>query len=864
MNPLNKYFKDVLDKCDFYDKITFSGNYFSKTMPLLHMVNYDLLKRSLKFKKRTVIVLPNLYYTHYWAGLLFAINEIQKTLKSYDIYDKYEIGQKLLFNDKYIVEFQSFLDNGGIAVKTSDSIYVISEEFKGILKAIDTKKRLSPVKPILKSMNNQSLNLELTDKRQPIDQILNVNTMGDLPIQNNFIIMHTKVSNALEFMAKRKIGKFNINEIINFGSVDQNGNVKYIGAGQNSNINMVLSSDLLSIENLRSKNPDRSGLFIMDDANYIENNYSQVRDFINYYTDSCVVFCDYSNISKIEILGDLDFHFWNWKHHLSELNIGSKFHPYFKNLKNSINKNLYLNIYCKTCKFSELEDIVDSLSEIESSIPDDAYLFKSDYIKLYSLVLLFSRMIFNPKKNYIDEQLIPINEIEKNLDQHALYIEQDILDLTRRCTQRFKKIINTSDIFSDKKNKLIYDQIRDESYFSIYMLVQKNENVKFVEDFWRAKLNPVEFKNIYFISLNDLVNTEEFQNFKGNDSLLIVCGWLNKNNMQKILLEQVAFSNILLLFYSFELKWYTSVAKSWNNIFKNIHEPDLLNTHYGLNLNGLDYQPIFNIEAEYEKSNFDIVQFEDRINNYSNSKYKSSVESKNIGTKKIFLSNHKIMYATENHKFIILKNLYGDNNIGISKIDKLFANDTIVMPHAGQDLVYLKADQLLQKDGYSDVRKIASDWKDALYHLFLHNSNNVRKVIDVLKSKGCDMHLYTIKNWLFDDSAIGPQDEENLDVIKDATDEIYDWNYELNSIKNSIKIIRSYHQKAAFSIKNEFLRNISDTIDTIDIEAFSSKDYFEIDSEEYGNISFYKILNITTDEVVVNHQFANILHEDVM
>ena len=315
---------------------------------------------------------------------------------------------------------------------------------------------------------------------------------------------------------------------------------------------------------------------------------------------------------------------------------------------------------------------------------------------------------------------------------------------------------------------------------------------------------------------------------------------------------------------SFELKWYSSVAKSWNNIFKNIDTPDLLNKQYGLNLSYPDYQSIFNLDAEFEKSSFDIAKFENRITDFSNSRYKSPEESKNIDTKKIFLSNHKIMYVAESHKFIILKSFYGDNNIGISKIDNLIVNDTILMTHAGQDLLHLKADQLLQKDGYMDVRKIAGEWKDALYHLFLQNSNNIRKVISILKSKGCDMHLYTIKNWLFDPTSIGPQDEGNLDLIKEVTGDIYNWNYELKSIKKSIKIIRSYHQKAAFSIKNEFIKNISNTMDAIDIEDFTSKDYFEINSEEYGNVAFYKVLNIEDEDVMIDQQFSNILLEDVM
>ena len=130
MISLKEYHQNIIDASPFFDRINFNLKDDLADIPSFNMINYDLLNKNLRLKKRMLIILPNLYYTHYWAGLLLAINEINNTLKNYDIYDKYEPRQKLLFNDKHIVEFQSFLENGGIAVKTSDSRYIISEEFK--------------------------------------------------------------------------------------------------------------------------------------------------------------------------------------------------------------------------------------------------------------------------------------------------------------------------------------------------------------------------------------------------------------------------------------------------------------------------------------------------------------------------------------------------------------------------------------------------------------------------------------------------------------------------------------------------------------------------------------------------------------
>ena len=65
-------------------------------------------------------------------------------------------------------------------------------------------------------------------------------------------------------------------------------------------------------------------------------------------------------------------------------------------------------------------------------------------------------MIFIPEKEYINEKLILIEEIENNLDGHALYIKRNILDLTKLCIDYFKEIIDKPEPSSERTYKATY------------------------------------------------------------------------------------------------------------------------------------------------------------------------------------------------------------------------------------------------------------------------------------------------------------------------------------------------------------------------------------------------------------------------
>ena len=141
---------------------------------------------------------------------------------------------------------------------------------------------------------------------------------------------------------------------------------------------------------------------------------------------------------------------------------------------------------------------------------------------------------------------------------------------------------------------------------------------------------------------------------------------------------------------------------------------------------------------------------------------------------------------------------------------------------------------------------------------------NINSLRSDLKKYEIDIPLHTLRYWLFDNSIIGPKKIDTIDIIYNMSKNIYNWKYDTSIIKKSIEIIRSYHLKAGFRVRKEFLSNIKDTINKIDVESFNTKDYYEIDTSEYGRIIFYKIINFDSDSIMIDSAFANHLFEDVL
>ena len=135
-------------------------------------------------------------------------------------------------------------------------------------------------------------------------------------------------------------------------------------------------------------------------------------------------------------------------------------------------------------------------------------------------------------------------------------------------------------------------------------------------------------------------------------------------------------------------------------------------------------------------------------------------------------------------------------------------------------------------------------------------NENISKLKIKLNEHGCIINIATLRNWLFDDNMIGPKNEDHLAVIaKLNEDEFLLKN--IKKVKASIKLVRSYHQKAAFAIRDDLINNVSDILIKINLEKMQAVNYHELEIIPYGKVMVLKLIDIEDEKFEVDFQYAN-------
>ena len=182
----------------------------------ISLMNSELIMETLKDNRKIAVVTPNKYFSSIWAAALASFRMIKESYNPFESLNKYEIGQKILINGKGLARFNGWIDDGGISIKTEDSKYNIYKNFSGTIRAVDTRRPLSQIKKIMNLINKGEAS------NNPIDQILDIKTLGDTSFSDNVTFLVSKINASREFFNSRRINYSLINEIIGIGKINYN------------------------------------------------------------------------------------------------------------------------------------------------------------------------------------------------------------------------------------------------------------------------------------------------------------------------------------------------------------------------------------------------------------------------------------------------------------------------------------------------------------------------------------------------------------------------------------------------------------------------------------------------------------------
>ena len=181
------------------------------------------------------------------------------------------------------------------------------------------------------------------------------------------------------------------------------------------------------------------------------------------------------------------------------------------------------------------------------------------------------------------------------------------------------------------------------------------------------------------------------------------------------------------------------------------------------------------------------------------------------------------------------------------------------MREADKDIIKELADIALKNSGKSNLRELASKWKEALKIELLFCT--IDKLYEKIKAAGCNKSLPTIKNWIEDEEVISPRSKEDLKIIATVTENEMLMEL-LDDVYQAAQDVRKAHILAGRKLSEQLKLKLANELKKCqDFDPFNIWEPIEMDIEGIGSIKVLKIIDIGS-EINVSATDTNKLIED--
>jgi hypothetical protein len=335
-----------------------------------------------------------------------------------------------------------------------------------------------------------------------------------------------------------------------------------------------------------------------------------------------------------------------------------------------------------------------------------------------------------------------------------------------------------------------------------------------------------------------------------NNSLLdsepvkaILTGWAKSNNVNR-LLSSFLFSELTVLFYQFEGKYFNSLQnrnkRFSSNVKSTINKQGIRSDAETEGKNG--YADLYKSEATIEvDSNFDIAEFELKIDNAQFSKYIVSGNlSESVKAKRVEFKNDKFIYLTDTHGLLVLENFHQSSNKSLyihkSRIENLHNGDVIAFLKTERELLNKIVSKQTTPSALTETTKWIELWKQLLRNHYKLLNNDFNKLVSEMRERGCTRDQVTIRSWLFDELRIGPRKDDDLIAIAIMTDgtELFD---NIKTVRAAIKQMTSWRMKASDFVIEQLKVKIKKSHSQIQMNS-------TIDFEDLGEVEILEITEI--------------------
>lgn len=822
-------------------KYSYSGQNEAHSLP---MPLIDSLKLISNFfanntTNKLCLVFPSKEYCAQWLSVptvLFLIENEYKKYKEeiFESYRQYNIGEKLKLNGDAIVEWAGIRNNSvaftagrepNVAVFTID----INQSIK--LQRTEQTRQLSTLNRVKNALPGKIIT--------PTDKLLEINTYGNQEFIKNQICLVSKFKSYDNSIEDIYINLASLPEYFQTAKIDDSGNSNIISP-------LLISNNLSSLALYVTMSSNSVSKIIIDGFDAIKERGTDFSD-IDVKNIHTILITDLSEIESFDSIGNYGFEFFNFTKDNLHLDHSTKLSPFYS-FQKKLNKYISFNVVKELCTDGELEAITQKIHSIEKDeTNNDLNILKVSLIQITNIISRISHVSTEAEISVLKEK---INNIETLFHNCRIWLGDSHKPIEESISL-LKSVIERLGIKPSEKCTRLKTLLNSKHYD--YIICSTEEEAKVLDASF-----PIDTHKPRIISVADV-----------NDKLLsskpliaILTGWPKSSNINRII-SSFLFSELTVLFYQFENKYYNSLQrrnrqyseyiKSTINIIGLRSETDFKK--------GKGFDELYNgdevVEVAYENS-FDILDFELKLDNAQYSKYTAKgnlIDS--IKARRIVFEGDYFIYSTESHKLLVINELIESQgekaNLYRKKVESLKAGDIIAFISADRDILVELVEKNTNKQDLIAVKKWTALWKNLLKEYVAKEGNDFKKLVDELRKNDCKKHEVTIRTWLQDENRIGPNDDSDLISIALVTNS-RDLLENISKVRDSISKMVGWRMQASDYISNQIKSQIHKIID---VSLINSK----VEIEGLGSVTILKVNNISNNWEEIDFRYVNRLIE---
>ncbi|MFN8244916.1 MAG: DrmE family protein [Ferruginibacter sp.] len=399
------------------------------------------------------LVFPSKELAAQWISFILAFQLIEQDYRQfnteiYKAYEKYKPGQKLLLNNKAIVEWvtgneeEIKFKTKGKTIKSrpwentqGDIITVRTSRIVKLRPAPQSRKVLSARESVYSNLSGIS--------QTPIDTLLSINTCDNLIFQKNSIALVSKFKDFDNSHYDVLINGFKTEEYFKASKIYENGSVAFKSP-------LLIANNLSNIALYSVINPIAK--IIIDGFAAIHERTTDFAD-IDVKNIPTILITDLSEIERFEAIGNFGFDFFNFTKENIDLSHFASLKP-FRPFEIKLRNYISLNVIKEICHDAELELASQKIYSIEKDESNNELtLLKLSLVQLINFVSRISHILTASEIIYFNSKVAAIENLIFSMQKVVSIPTRQLKKVHQFGNRQFQKINNKSvrEIFSRLK-----------------------------------------------------------------------------------------------------------------------------------------------------------------------------------------------------------------------------------------------------------------------------------------------------------------------------------------------------------------------------------------------------------------------------